>query len=67
MLNDGELRKTNSIVDSTQAIREAADRTPDVIPLYEVKQYRLTYLTPDKAGNLITASGIVAVPKNQRA
>ncbi|MDQ5769732.1 alpha/beta hydrolase family protein [Thiothrix subterranea] len=63
LLNDGELRKTNSIVDSTQAIREAADRTPDVIPLYEVKQYRLTYLTPDKAGNLITASGIVAVPQ----
>ncbi|UJS24357.1 alpha/beta hydrolase family protein [Thiothrix winogradskyi] len=63
LLNDGELRKTNSITDSTQAIREAADRTPDVIPLYAVKQYRLTYLTPDKAGNLITASGIVAVPQ----
>ncbi len=63
LLGEGELRKINGVPDTTQAIREAADKSPDVIPLYEVKQYRLTYLTPDKAGNLIRASGMIAVPQ----
>lgn len=38
LLGDGELRKTNGVPDTTQAIREAADKSPSVIP----RTYALT-------------------------
>lgn len=62
-LLDGQLVKTNSLQESTDAISDPAAKAPTVIPVYEVKQYRVTYQTLDGDGKLSTASGIIAVPQ----
>lgn len=62
-LLDGQLVKINTVLDSTAAISDPSAKAPAVIPVYDVKQYRVTYQTADGSGNLITASGIIAVPQ----
>lgn len=62
-LLDGQLAKTNGLQESTAAISNPVSKAPSVIPLYDVKQYRITYQTLDGGGNLTTASGIIAVPQ----
>lgn len=62
-LLDGQLVKTNAVPESTAAISDPSAKAPAVIPVYDVKQYRVTYQTVDGGGNLTTASGIVAVPQ----
>lgn len=62
-LLDGQLAKTNTMQESTAALSNPVAKAPSVIPLYDVKQYRLTYQTLDGGGKLVTASGIVAVPQ----
>ena len=62
-LLDGQLVKTNSLQESTDAISDPTAKAPTVIPVYAVKQYRVTYQTLDGDGKLSTASGIIAVPQ----
>lgn len=62
-LLEGQLLKTNTIPESTAAISNPAAKAPAVIPIYEVKQYRITYQTIDGSGHLTTASGVIAVPQ----
>ncbi len=62
-LLDGQLVKTNAVQDSTKAISDPSAKAPAVIPVYEVKQYRITYKTLDGGGNLTDASGIIAIPQ----
>ena len=62
-LLDGQLVKTNTVQESTAALSDPAAKAPAVIPVYDVKQYRVTYQTLDGDGNLSTASGIIAVPQ----
>lgn len=38
-----------------------------VIPVYDLKVYRIVYLTPDENGTLINASGALVVPQNLAA
>jgi fermentation-respiration switch protein FrsA (DUF1100 family) len=51
-----------SIADMNQAIRARGSRTPIVTPLYDVTNYRLSYLTTDARGKEVVASGLVSVP-----
>nr|QTX09161.1 hypothetical protein J1836_010915 [Thiothrix fructosivorans] len=62
-LLDGQLVKTNTVPDSTSAISDPTAKAPAVIPVYDVKQYRVTYQTVDGGGKLTTASGIIAIPQ----
>ncbi|WMP18923.1 alpha/beta hydrolase family protein [Thiothrix lacustris] len=62
-LLDGTLVKTNTVQESTAAISNPTAKAPAVIPVYDVKQYRVTYQTLDGDGKLSTASGIIAVPQ----
>lgn len=50
------------IADMNKAIRDRGNRTPTVTPLYEVTNYRLSYLTTDGRGKEVVASGLVSVP-----
>jgi pimeloyl-ACP methyl ester carboxylesterase len=51
-----------AIADIIDAVRAAGSRTPSLTPLYEVVNYRLSYLTIDSQGKEIVASGLVSVP-----
>ncbi len=62
-LLEGQLVKTNTVPDSTAAISDPAAKAPAVIPVYDVKQYRVTYQTVDGGGKLTTASGVIAIPQ----
>ena len=55
--------KTDSISAISKAILDPAAKAPSVIPLYEVKNYRLTYLTVDGNGDLTEASGLISLPQ----
>lgn len=48
--------------DIKDAVQAAGSRTPTLVPLYEVSNYRLSYLTTDGQGREIVASGLVSVP-----
>lgn len=48
--------------DITQATQQPGVRTPSVAAAYAVTTWRLTYLTLDGQGRLVTASGLLAVP-----
>lgn len=49
--------------DDIAAATQAADsRTRSLVPLYDVANHRLEYLTRDAQGQLIVASGLVSVP-----
>jgi pimeloyl-ACP methyl ester carboxylesterase len=50
------------IADMNKAIRDRGSRTPIVTPLYDVINYRLSYLTTDARGKEVVASGLVSVP-----
>jgi Dipeptidyl aminopeptidases/acylaminoacyl-peptidases len=62
-LLNGELVKTNTVQDSTAAVSNPITKTPPLIPLYDVKQYRVTYQTLGSSNNLTNASGVIAVPQ----
>ena len=51
-----------SIAAINDAVHAAGSRTPALVPLYEVSNYRLTYLTTDGQGRQLVASGLVSVP-----
>lgn len=53
---------TVSIADIVSAVRGTNRRLPSVTPVYEVANYRLTYLTLDAQGREIVASGLVSMP-----
>ncbi|SDM47718.1 Prolyl oligopeptidase family protein [Oryzisolibacter propanilivorax] len=44
------------------ALAEDHSKVPEVAPRYSVSTWRLTYLTEDKDGTLVRASGLVALP-----
>jgi pimeloyl-ACP methyl ester carboxylesterase len=48
--------------DIVDAVHAAGSRTPMLAPVYEVANYRLSYLTTDAQGSQIVASGLVSVP-----
>lgn len=50
------------IADIDDAVHAPGSRTPALMPLYEVTNYRLSYLTTDGQGQEIVASGLVSVP-----
>jgi len=50
------------VADIAQAVLAADSWTPTLTPLYEVANYRLSYLTTDAQGREIVASGLVSVP-----
>lgn len=62
-LLDEELLKLNTLTETTQAIQAPDTKAPFVTPVYDVKNYRLTYLTVDSDGVLTQASGLVSVPQ----
>lgn len=51
-----------AIAEMSAAIRAGGSRTPTVTPLYDVVNYRLSYLTVDGHGREVVASGLVSVP-----
>ena len=51
-----------AIADLNHAVHAAGSRTPTLTPLYEVANYRLSYLTTDSQGKEIVASGLVSAP-----
>ena len=54
-----------SVADMAQAIASGpaiGERLPQVAPVYEVANHRLSYLTVDGQGRTVTASGLVSVP-----
>ena len=51
-----------TVADLNHAVHAAGSRTPTLTPLYEVANYRLSYLTTDGQGKEIVASGLVSVP-----
>nr|WP_316642242.1 prolyl oligopeptidase family serine peptidase [uncultured Roseateles sp.] len=51
-----------SAADIAIALREAGDKAPDVVPKYEVTNYRIEYLTLDATGKEVLASALVSVP-----
>lgn len=59
----GQLINTNSVEASTEAASDPTSKVPAVIPQYAVNHYRVTYQTMDSTGQLIEASGLVAVPQ----
>ena len=63
----GRLQSANflnriSAAEIGRAIDVAGDKAPAIVPRYDVANHRLTYLTLDGRGRLITASGLVSVP-----
>ncbi|MBT9458742.1 MAG: prolyl oligopeptidase family serine peptidase [Burkholderiaceae bacterium] len=56
--------RLNSITaaDISIALRDAGAKAPDVVPKYEVTNYRIEYLTIDAAGKDVLASALVSVP-----
>ncbi len=44
------------------AVHAPGSRTPTLHPVYDVDNYRLTYLTTDGQGREVVASGLVSVP-----
>lgn len=46
----------------SEALAEDDSKVSGITPRYQVATYRLTYLTEDKSGALVTASGLVALP-----
>lgn len=63
LLENGEHLRLNSVEEITAAVDDPLAKSPPVIPVYPVKNYRLTYLTIDSKGELAEASGLVAVPQ----
>lgn len=53
----------DSLNDLTQAIADARTKAPPLLPIYAVKNYRLTYLTLNGQGELVQASGLIALPQ----
>jgi fermentation-respiration switch protein FrsA (DUF1100 family) len=62
-LLDEKLLKSNTLAETTEAIQAPDTKAPFVMPVYAVKNYRLTYLTLDGDGKLSQASGMVSVPQ----
>jgi fermentation-respiration switch protein FrsA (DUF1100 family) len=51
-----------AVADIVDVVQAPDSRVSTLMPLYEVSNYRLTYLTTDAQGNEIVASGLVSVP-----
>jgi fermentation-respiration switch protein FrsA (DUF1100 family) len=61
-LEAAERLNSISTGDIDNAVRAAGSRVLAITPLYEVTNYRLSYLTTDALGREIVASGLVSVP-----
>ncbi len=53
----------DTLSDLTKAIADPSTKAPALIPIYDVKNYRVTYLTVDGQGELTEASGLIAIPQ----
>ncbi len=61
-LEAAERLENVAVASINEALRAAAARAPPVTPLYDVANYRLSYLTLDGEGREIVASGLISVP-----
>lgn len=51
-----------AIADINSAVQAVGSRIPALTPVYDVTNYRLTYLTTGAQGQQVVASGLVSVP-----